>query len=595
MVKLSKKKEGCSECVLGIDLGTTNCTMSFSWISDEQKEPVIHSIPIPQVMQQGVEGQSGALPSFLYLPLDEEVASGQTCLDWPELESEKKWSFGVFARERGAKVPERLVGSAKSWLCHAGVDRRSALLPQGKEVISPVEATEKLLRYMAAVWNRLEETPDLTKTDVVVTVPASFDPGARQLVQEALDQADFSRVSLVEEPQAAVYAWLHDHESSWRDQLCVGDTILVVDIGGGTTDFSLVKVVDQKGDFGLERISVGDHLLLGGDNMDLALAYFVKQKLEDQGRSIDDWQLQELIHTCRSAKEELLQDDEKEQVEISIQGRGSRLVGKALSCSVTKDEVQNLLVEGFFPEVDRDCLVKKQHDFGLSTVALPFAHDPRVTAHLATFLQKVEPRWILFNGGTMKAKVLQDRVCAVVSSWCSNPVEVLQGADLDQAVGRGAVAYGLASKGVSVRIKSGASRSYFIGVEACRPAIPGIPAPLEAVCVVPLGMEEGTEQSLGTRVFSLTLGSLARFRFFRSKQASVFGQSLRSVQELEELHPVESMMESVKEDGNSVCVQLKSVFTDLGVLELWCQGVDSEKKWKLEFELRDQEKALELV
>jgi molecular chaperone DnaK (HSP70) len=582
---MAKKKELSAEYIVGIDLGTTNCTVSYASLKEAEDAPTVHQLPIPQVVAPGTQQENPSLPSFLYLPLEEEAKAKTISVDWAP---DRKWAVGVVARERGGQIPDRLVSSAKSWLCHDGIDRRAAILPQGNESISPVQATTELLQHLKEVWDAANPEALLSDQQVVVTVPASFDPSARQLVQEAIAEAGYPEVALLEEPLAAVYAWLEKHESSWRDQLKVDDQVLVVDVGGGTTDFSLVKVVDQEGDLGLERVAVGAHLLLGGDNMDLALAYHVKGKLESEGNNIDEWQLQGLIHSCRAAKEQLLGEDAKESVDVVVLGRGSKLIGGTLTSTLSKSAVQELIVDGFAPAVAADEAAAEQQRGGLQQVGLSYAQDPRITAQLATFLAGVQPTAVLFNGGTMKATALQERVAEVVSSWCENPVTTLQGSDLDFAVGRGAVSYGFARQGHSLRIKSGASRSYFIGIEGARPAIPGVPAPLEALCVVPFGMEEGSEASLEGREFALLLGHRARFRFFCSSETSEIGASLPNVKELEELHPIESTMDATEGDGSTVRVTLKSVVTDLGVLELWCIA-NEERRWKLEFDVREKE------
>lgn len=581
------KKKKTAEFIIGIDLGTTNCTLSYAALGDSVDSTEIKQLPISQVVDLGSQKELLSLPSFLYLPLEEEAKAETATVKWAP---DRTWAVGEIAKERGGQIPERLVASAKSWLCHDGIDRRAPVLPQGNGAISPVRATTELLVHLKEVWNQTYPEASFELQRVIVTVPASFDPGARQLVQEAIDDASYPEVALLEEPLAAVYAWLHRNEESWREQLNVDDHILVVDIGGGTTDFSLIKVIDQEGDLALERTAVGEHLLLGGDNMDLALAYHVKTKLEGEGHKIDDWQLQGLVYSCRSAKEALLGSDGKESVELTIQGRGSKLVGGSISYTVPRSAVEALVVDGFAPKIDPSQGALKERRGGLQQIGLPYAQDPRITAQLATFLGSIRPTAILFNGGTMKATALCGRITDVIDSWCEAPVKILKGADLDFAVGRGAVSYGFAREGHSLRIKSGTSRSYFIGVEGARPSIPGVPSPLEAVCVVPFGMEEGTEEALKEREFSLLLGSAARFRFFSSSEHQEIGVTLSSVKELEELHPLEATMDAVSGDGTSIRVTLKSVVTELGVLELWFLS-DDDRRWKLEFDVRESDKS----
>ncbi|MCB1136978.1 MAG: Hsp70 family protein, partial [Chlamydiia bacterium] len=447
--------------------------------------------------------ERSALPSFLYLSLKEERKKGSLAVSW---DPERDYCVGHYAKERGEELPGRLVSSAKSWLSHSDCDRREAILTWGADgvdgMLSPVDASARYLSHLREVWDLAHPDAPLAQQRLFVTVPASFDPSACQLVEEACDAAGLGQVVLLEEPQAAFYAWLHRHQAAWREQLSVGDTVLVVDIGGGTTDFSLISVSDNDGDLQLERIAVGSHLLLGGDNMDLALAYVVRQKLEEEGHDIDDWQFQALTHAARRAKERLLSEDAPESVDISIRGRGGSLIGSTLTSSLSREEALSLVVEGFAPLLDRD-----EHPAGTSSgmrqIGLPYAEDARITSHLAKFLSRsgegsndvsafLCPRRVLFNGGSLKADALRGRILQQLQQWSidADPTEVLDGADLDCAVSRGAVYYGLAREGKAIRIKGGTSRSYFIGVEDAVPAVPGLPRPMKAICVVPFGMEE---------------------------------------------------------------------------------------------------------
>lgn len=580
--------------MIGIDLGTTNCTVSYV----ENGE--IFQLSIPQMVTKDTEGEQFSLPSFLYFPLPEENLGSL--------------SAGLFARERGREVPTRLIASAKSWLCHSGIDRREKLLPFGTEEelekLSPLEACAKLLEHIKHAWETKMPSSPFERQQILITVPASFDPSARQLVEEAATLAAYPEIILLEEPQAAFYAWLHRNEESWRKQLHVGDTILVVDIGGGTTDFSLISVADEGGNLILKRIAVGAHLLLGGDNIDLSLAYRAKDKLEKEGHFLDEWQMQGLIYSCRQAKEQLLGTNPPHQVDIAIMGRGSRLIGGSLTTFLTKEEVEAFVLDGFVPKISPAERSKTERRSGMQQVGLPYAQDARISCQLAKFLSMtgesescsmetfVLPSAVLFNGGTLKSEALRKRLLEVLNSWAKElkapPVKELPDPDFDFAVSWGAAYYGLSRTGKGVRIRSGTSRNYFIGVQDAVPAIPGLPTPIKAICVVPYGMEEGTEKQLENQEFALVVGEHATFRFFSQSSPHPFpiGSVVKNwKQDLTELHPLETYLEQSGEDGKTVRVKLKSKVTELGVLELWCESQDG-RKWKLEFDIREPAKAV---
>jgi len=538
--------------MIGIDLGTTNCTLAFAG------ESGIEQFPILQQISADMEGEKLLLPSFYFFPLD-----GEPCVGW-------------YAKDRGGELPDRVIASAKSWLCHDAIDRRAPILPLGdfEQKISPVDVCTALLKHLREAFPGEER--------VLVTVPASFDPSARQLVQEATEAAGFGQVILMEEPLAAFYAWLHRHEENWRDLLSVGDTVLVVDIGGGTTDFSLISVEEKEGELHLERKAVGNHLLLGGDNIDLTLAHLAQNKL---GQELDSWQFQALVHAARSAKEKLLGDEPQSSVDLTIQGRGSSVIGGSLTVTLEREEVEATLVDGFFPLVDLNESVQEEKRSGIAKLGLPYARDPRITAQLAHFLRESGsslPTAVLFNGGTMKATAFQKRVQRVLSEWRGEEVKVLPDPDFDFAVSRGAVYYGMVREGKGIRVRAGTSRSYYIGVERTAPAVPGVAPQVTPVCVVPMGMEEGTELTLTDETFSLVLEEPALFRFF---------SRTTDKGELTELTPVETRLHAQGEEGNVVLVQLTAKVTELGVLELWCEA-SGRRKWKLEFNIRREQSAL---
>lgn len=600
--------------LIGIDFGTTNCTMAYAAIP--QESPVllsdfsIQQLAIEQVTASTVQGKELSLPSFLYFPLPEELKAKAASIDWAK---DRPFCAGHFASNRGQEVPTRLISSAKSWLCHAGIDRREKRFPSDLEAsdqkMSPLEACSEILRHLSEAWNKGMPDAAFLKQQIFVTVPASFDPGARQLVLEAAELAGYPEITLLEEPQAAFYAWIHAAKEEWRKLLRVGDHVLVIDIGGGTTDFSLISVVDEKGDLQLERVAVGAHLLLGGDNIDLSLAYLAKNKFENDGHEIDDWQLQKIVHACRQAKEKLFGEKPPKSVDIAIMGRGSRLIGGSLKVSITREEVERLVLDGFFPLVAPEEHSKTERQAGMQQIGLPYAEDPRISCQLAKFLSQtgevdskslkefIVPTAVLFNGGTTKASLLRKRMMAQLNMWAESlgksPVKELPFADCEFAVSRGAVYYGMARQGMAIRIRSGISRSYFIGIEDAAPAVPGMETPLKAICVVPFGMEEGSELALEGQEFSLLVGKQATFRFFSHATLKLqdgsephMGSLVRRwKQELTELHPIETLLDKESTDGKTVHVQLKSKVTELGVLELWCVARDG-RKWKLEFDIR---------
>lgn len=600
--------------IIGVDLGTTNCTMAYAEtaiLEAGMPAPEIKQFGIPQLTAAGTQGEDCSLPSFLYFPLEEEKQISS--LDW---QKDINYCIGLFARERGSEIADRMISSAKSWLCHDGIDRRVSILPvhSEDEKMSPVAVIKAILVHLKEAWNyKMTEFP-FEEQQVLITVPASFDPSARQLVQEAAEEAGYPQAILLEEPQAAFYAWLYQNDESWRDKLNIGDKVLVVDVGGGTTDFSLIAVKDNDGNLGLERVAVGTHLLLGGDNMDLALAYLMKGKLEEEGHDIDDWQLQQLVYACRSAKEKLLGEKPPKEADITIQGRGSSLIGGSITTKLSKDDAFKILVEGFIPLTGpKERSITEKHS-GLQQVGLPYAQDPRISCQLAKFLSMTgeqdsksmkdfeQPTAILFNGGTLKASAFQDRLVKLLNSWSEEQdkpaIEVLADSSLDYAVSRGAVYYGLARQGKGVRIKSGTNHSYFVGIAGAAPAVPGVPPPMVALCVAPLGMEEGSEASLPNQEFALTLGENASFRFFSRAvpklsggDEPVVGSLVRQWQtELTELHPIETALDKKDDDGKTICVTLESKVTELGILELWCVAKD-QRKWKLEFDIRENVRA----
>jgi len=610
---MSDKKTTASYAI-GVDLGTTHCALSFVDLDLSEGEEVAHEVlSLPQAVAPGELEERMLLPSFLYLPHPQELPPGAAALPWNPTPA---YVVGEIARRLGAQTPLRLVSSAKSWLCHAGVDRKGAILPTDapEEVarLSPFSASVQYLAHLRDAWNHAHPDAPFGEQDVVLTVPASFDPAARELTAEAAKAAGYHRLTLLEEPQSALYAWIAQTKGTWRDHVKVGDVILVVDVGGGTTDFSLIAVHEQEGNLALERVAVGEHILLGGDNMDLALAYVVAQKLEAQGKKLDAWQLRALTHGCRHAKEQLLGASPPESVPLVVPSRGSKLIGGSLRTELTLDEVRRTLLEGFFPEVGVDAKPATRARGALTQLGLPYAQDAAVTRHLAAFLARqvgataelgfatqpgarfLHPTAILFNGGVFKAGPLKDRLLETVSAWATaaggQPVRELDNAGLDLAVARGAGAYGLNRRGRGIRIRGGVARSYYVGIESAMPAVPGFTPPIKALCVVPQGTEEGAELPPVGREFGLLVGEPSVFRLLSSTQRKDdrAGMILDDWQDtIEELTPMETVLSAADgERGSLVPVRIRPAVTEIGTLEIWCESRDASRRWKLEFQVR---------
>ncbi|HCB15365.1 MAG TPA: nucleotide-binding protein, partial [Gammaproteobacteria bacterium] len=465
---------------IGIDLGTTHCVLAAVDLQASDLDEVVDWIEmIPQLTAPGAVEERPLLPSFLYLPHPDELRAEDRTLPWGE---QPPFVVGELARNMGSRTPIRLVASAKSWLCHPGVDRRAAILPveapEEVQRVSPLQASMRYLEHLRTAWNLRHPDALMAEQDVVLTVPASFDPAARELTAEAAAAVGLgNHLVLLEEPQAALYHWILATRGQWRKQVRLGDIILVIDLGGGTTDLSLIAVTERDGSLELVRVAVGDHILLGGDNMDLALAHAVRAKLAGQGTQLDPWQLQGLTHGCRSAKEILLSDASVEAVPVVVPSRGSRLIGGTLRTELTRDEVARILIEGFFPAVEASARPATRARAALTKLGLPYAQDAAMPRHLAAFLGRqveatrnlagfenrlpenasfLHPTAVLFNGGVFKAHSLLDRTLGLLNNWLTAegapPARLLEGADLDLAVARGAAYYGYVRRGRGVRI-----------------------------------------------------------------------------------------------------------------------------------------------
>jgi molecular chaperone DnaK (HSP70) len=603
---------------IGVDLGTTNCALSYvDFAASEGESGHQHVLSVPQLTGPGAVEERSLLPSFLYLPHPDEMPPGDLVLPWS---AQPDVIVGELARERGAQTPIRLVSSAKSWLCHAGIDRRAPILPaEAPEEVphsSPLDASVRYLEHLRDAWNHERPDAPLGEQELTITIPASFDPAARELTAEAARAAGYERLTVLEEPQAALYSWIQSSEGAWREQVQVGDIILVVDVGGGTTDLSLIAVIEQHGNLELHRIAVGDHILLGGDNMDLALAHAVAGKLAAQGTHLDPWQIRALTHGCRAAKELLLIESDQDVVPIVVPSRGSRLIGGSLRTELTRQEVTATLVEGFFPQVEAGARPVSRPRTGLTQLGLPYAQDAAVTRHLAAFLTRqigatadlagigapraanasfLHPSAVLFNGGVFKSTLLAERIMDILNGWLTaegaSAARRLEGADLDLAVARGAAYYGYVRRGGGVRIRGGTAQAYYVGVESSLPAVPGIAPPVQALCVAPFGMEEGSAADLPPQEFGLVVGEPVRFRFFGSsvRRQDQVGTRLDhwTSEEIQELGEIElTLPADTRTPGEIVPVKLHAAVSEAGTLRLEAIPRQGDERWQVEFDVR---------
>ncbi|MFL6450838.1 MAG: Hsp70 family protein [Bryobacteraceae bacterium] len=602
-----------SQFIVGIDLGTTNSALGWSAQPADGSDADVEIFPIPQLVNAGEVAPLHLLPSSLYIPGAGEFVEGSLALPWS---GRPEYVTGMLARNRGIENASRLVTSAKSWLSNQNADPTQPLLPlaapEGVAKVSPLEASRQYLLHMRSGWDTAHPDAPLEAQTVLITVPASFDPGARELTQRAAKLAGYGDVIVMEEPQAAFYAWI-ERTPKWRDQVKPGDLILVVDIGGGTTDFTLIAVTETGGELQLERVAVGDHLLLGGDNMDLAVARHAEAQFTAKGTRLDSIQFHALWQQCRAAKEVLMSADAPEERPITILGRGTGLIGGTLRGKIGRDEVRSLLLDGFFPKVPADAVPERQRRAALMEVGLNYAADPAVTKHLAQFLRRAGPSsgagsfacptHLLLNGGVLQASAIEARLFEVLNGWLEDqgaPAATelrteSKSADLMHAVARGAAYYGVARTGKGVRIRGGVPRTYYVGVESSLPAVPGLPVPMKALTVVPFGLEEGSKVELPQRRFALVVGEPAEFRFFSSatRRDDAPGSMVEELgEDMEELSPIEVFLppQNDKAREEIVPVTLESNVTETGLLELWCVAADG-RRWKLEFNVRERNAA----
>lgn len=605
-----------SKYIIGIDLGTTHCVVAYTQTVLPEEDPSdIKIFPIHQLTGPGEGKTQPLLPSFLFLPGPHDMPEQGLALPWDP--GKKDLAVGSFARDRGAELPHRLVSSAKSWLCHSGVNRTEPILPwdgpEDRDKISPVDTTTRFLEHLRNAWNNEMASKDpearMEAQDIYLTVPASFDAVARELTVQAAQAAGLEHLTLLEEPQAALYAWIEHQEDLWRKNIQVGELILVCDAGGGTTDFSLIQATEEEGELALRRVAVGDHLMLGGDNMDLALAYAVQAKLARQKHKLDAWQFRSLWHSCRKAKENLFsQTGPKSKIPpepVVVLGRGTSVIGGTLRTELTRTECESILLDGFFPRCQATEGPEEKPRVGMREMGLPYVADPAVTRHLARFLDRQAgqeegvpdsfPSAVLFNGGVMKSPVIRKRLLDVLGSWKEGAqLRELAFEDLDLAVAGGAAYYGLARRGRGVRIRAGTARTYYIGVESAMPSVPGVPTPLKALCVAPFGMEEGTEAEIREKEFGLVVGEPAVFHLLSStvRKKDVTGQIVDDWSgEIEEVTTMEANLDPTETSGEDkvIPVWLQGRVTEVGTLEVWCVSRDDDRRWKLEFNLREQD------
>jgi molecular chaperone DnaK (HSP70) len=587
-----------SRYLVGIDLGTTNSALAYI---DLQNRPKVGNLGLktfstPQLIAAGQIAERPLLPSFLYLPGQHDLPPGSVALPW---EPNATYAVGEFARNHGARVPGRLVSSAKSWLSHVGVDRTAPLLPWTAPPdvprLSPLDVSTRYLKHMVGAWNHAPNRADADRLElqtVVLTVPASFDDVARNLTLQAAKEAGFKFVTLLEEPQAAFYCWLGLSDPNEVTRLAAGMRCLVVDVGGGTSDFSLIRSAEETGELTFIREAVGDHLLLGGDNMDLALARQVEGQLPQAGR-LDAAQFGMLVQSCRQAKETLLSPNPPAGISVTVQGRGRSVVGGSFHTQITPADVRQAIVDGFFPFVPRDAEPARTSRTGLQEMGLPYVSDPAVTRHLAAFLRRQlkddeRPDAILFNGGVFQPETLRQRLVEVMRPWYGPDWQplVLANPSLDLAVAWGAAYQAWLRHSGGKRIGGGIPRSYYIAVDAG-----GQDTGSPVLCVVPRRLEEGQEVTLPKPELELALGQPVLFPLFSS---TVRGKDKPGdvltipPNQLLQLPPLHTVLRGGKRSGTrQVPVTLSARCTEIGTLELFCVARDGDNRWRLEFNVRD--------
>ncbi|HTP33195.1 MAG TPA: Hsp70 family protein [Candidatus Acidoferrales bacterium] len=556
---------------IGIDLGTTNSALAY--IDDREAEdrdfPPLHIFETPQLVAPGRVEPRRTLPSFLFLEDGRPV--------------------GVYAREQGALIPTRLVHSAKSWLSNPDVDRTAKILPWDSQetgrVLSPVEVSSRFIAKFREEWDRAKGSP-LAEQEIVLTVPASFDEEARELTVMAARDAGLEKLTLLEEPAAAFYSWIANNLAASRKKLFDGQIVLVCDVGGGTSDFSLIRV-SRDGDLvNFTRTAVGKHLLLGGDNLDLTLAWLVETKL---GVPLSIRQRSGLRRQCSAAKERLLNDPNLKSVEITVLGSGSALIGKSLKTEILREEALELALDGFLPFTPRGELPKEEKRSLFRELGLPYVTDPAVTRHLNEFLEPTGqvPDAILFNGGFFIPEILRERVADVVGQWHGRRPEIFENTDLDLAVARGAAYYSyVRSTGSGVLVRGGLPRTYYIALGDAKDG------KFRAVCLVPRGAEEGAALEIDDDALQLVANRPVSFRLYSSltRTEDQLGNVIEFDVDDPGLHrhaPLNAVIRfGKKAEERLIPVKLGARLTEIGTLETWCESKISDNRWNLQFELR---------
>ncbi|PIE75070.1 MAG: nucleotide-binding protein [Deltaproteobacteria bacterium] len=587
-----------SKYFIGIDLGTSNTVVSYAKNTHNPEEKAEFKIfQIPQIVKPGEILKKDILPSFIYFPAENEKNNDRFSLPWKDDET---FIIGEYARKRGGEIPSRQISSAKSWLCASNVEREEKILPWKSEDVSekfsPVRVQAEILNHIKNAWDyefaREDKSLSFVFQNITITIPASFDTVARELTLKACRQAGIENPVLMEEPQAAFYAWLLSNGDNWRKIIKSNDLVLVCDIGGGTSDFSLIRVSDDNGELGLERTAVGNHLLVGGDNMDLALVYLLESKLSGAGKKLDKWQKRSLLNKAREAKEFLFDNPSEEKAKIIIHGKGSKLIGNTIQTEILSSELEQIVKNGFFPSCSKNSFPENKRKSGLMEKGLNYESDPAITKHIALFLDNNEnnfnPTHILFNGGVTKSDNIKKHISQIIKGWTKGEeIEELANIKTEYFVALGASYYSFIKENGGVRIKSGLNRTYYVEVASSMPAIPGIPVPTKALCIAPFGMEEGSILKIRDNQYMLTLGEEISFNLLGSsfKTDDNAGDIIEDFKgNLEEVAEIETFLEGEK--GEQVPVVLEVHATEVGTLDFYCACVNDEKKWKLEFNLR---------
>lgn len=589
--------------LVGIDLGTTHTVVAACPLAGE---PSIELFKIDQSIKPGEVAGLGLLPSVRYQASPDELTPTDLALPWatPDASAEGTPVLGELARHLGAKTPGRLIASAKSWLSHPSADRTAPILPwgapEGVAKVSPVEASASYLRHVRKAWDFHHPDAPLDQQELVVTIPASFDEAVRTLTLEAAHLAGLPRLKLLEEPQAVCYDWLWQHRNTLQNQLRSSRLMLIVDIGGGTMDLTLIRIEPGNNEPKLTRIAVGNHLMLGGDNIDLALAHLAEQRLSAGGSRLSSAELSQLVEQCRVAKERLLAEDAPEVAKVTLLGSGSKLIGSARTAELQRDEVRNLVLEGFFPLVGIADRPERKRS-GVLEFGLPYVADPAITRHLASFLAEhrhaaheavggeIEapiPDALLLNGGVFRSPLIVQRLVRQLANWGEKEPQWLKNDRPDLAVAYGAVAYGLARRGRSIqRIAGGSARSYFLQLDSADEHSP------RAICILPRGTEEGHEIILDERRFLLKVGVPVRFTLITATD-DLRPQPGELVELNEEnfqtLPPLAVSLEAQSDQGvGEQTVRVAASLSDIGTLKLQCVSVDeADQRWDIEFQLR---------